>query len=157
MITTPFGRHVLRVMSGFAFLLLMFVASTTAQTNTGQVTGNVTDEKGDAVPSATVSITRVDTGEKRTTTTSTDGNYTFTNLAVGSYRVSVTRDGFKESAANNVVVNVASVTRQDFALAVGQVSEVVEITADAIQVETQSGTVGEVISGEQVRELPLNG
>jgi hypothetical protein len=104
-----------------------------------------------------VTVTRLDTGEKRTATTSSDGNYSFTNLGVGAYRVTITKPGFKETTATNVLVNVASVTRQDFALEVGQVTEVVEITAEAVQVETQSGTVGEIISGEQVRELPLNG
>ena len=159
MFTTLCGHFVrgIAAIGLFSFLLLGLVSSAIAQTNTGQLTGNVSDQKGAAIADATVSVTSLSTGEKRTSTSSSEGNYSFTNLGVGAYRISVTKSGFKETTVNNVAVNVASVTRQDFALEIGQVSEVVEITAEAVQVETQSGTVGEVISGEQVRELPLNG
>ncbi len=139
----------------FALSLISAVAAQTS--TTGQLSGNVADQSGAAVPDATVTITNTANGEKRTVTTSSDGNYSLPNLAVGTYRVSVTKSGFKETAIADVVVNVANTTRQDVALQIGQVSEVVEITADAVQVETQSGAVGEVVSGEQVRELPLNG
>ncbi len=143
-------------------MILMFMVSllgaVSAQTSTtGQITGNVTDQSGAAVPNATVTLTLVGTGQQRTVTTSDDGNYTVPNLAVGTYRVSATKSGFKETAVGSVVVSVANVTRQNIALEIGQVAEVVEITADAIQVQTETGAVGEVVSGEQVRELPLNG
>lgn len=143
-------------------MVLMFIMSllgaVSAQTvTTGQITGSVTDQSGAVVPDATVTITQVGTGAKRTVMTSADGNYSAPNLAVGTYRVTVTKEGFKETAIANVVVSVATITRQNIALEIGQLSEVVEITADAVQVETQTGAVGEVVSGEQVRELPLNG
>jgi hypothetical protein len=102
-------------------------------------------------------VTNIGTGETRTVTTSEDGNYTVPNLGVGTYRLTVTKSGFKETAVANVVVNVANITSQNVALEVGQVSEVVEITADAVQIRNATGTVGEVVTGEQVRELPLNG
>lgn len=124
---------------------------------TGQLSGSVIDQSGAVVPEATVTIRRPATGFIRTAKTSSDGNYTFANLPVGDYEMSVTKDGFKEISVKNVKVNVSDVTRQDITLQIGAVSEEVIITADAIQVQTQSGTVGEVISGEQVRELPLNG
>lgn len=129
-----------------------------AQTATsGQITGSVLDQSGAAVPDATVTVTQAETGNKRTVMTSADGNYTIPNLAIGMYRLSVSKGGFKESVVSNVVINVANVTRQNISLEIGQVSEVVQVTADVVQVQTESGTVGEVISGEQVRELPLNG
>ncbi len=145
--------------TGIVFLFMMsLLAVVSAQTVTsGQLTGNVTDQSGSVVPDATVTVTQVGTSETRTVTTSEDGNYTVPNLAVGTYRLSVTKSGFKEGAVGNVVVNVANVTRQNVALEIGQLSEVVEITADAVQVQTQTGAVGEVVTGEQVRELPLNG
>jgi len=139
-------------------LVLSLLSAVSAQTATsGQITGNVTDPSGAAVPSATVTVTNVGTGETRTVTTSEEGNYTLANLAVGTYRLTVSKSGFKETAVSNVVVNVATVTSQNIALEIGALSQTVEITADAVQVETQTGTVGEVVSGEQVRELPLNG
>jgi hypothetical protein len=140
------------------FFIMCMLNAVSAQTaTTGQISGNVTDPGGSPVPDATITITRTETGEARTVTTSEDGNYTVPNLAIGTYRITVSKTGFKETAVGSVVVNVANITRQDVALEIGQVTETVQITADAIQVETQTGTVGEVVSGEQVRELPLNG
>lgn len=144
--------------AAFLLFVMSLLSSVSAQTSTtGQVSGNVADQSGAAVPDATVTITNTGTAEKRTVTTSSDGNYSIPNLAVGTYRLSVSKNGFKETAVAEVVVNVANVTRQDIALEIGQLSETVEITADAVQVQTQTGTVGEIVSGEQVRELPLNG
>ena len=150
------------VMSGlvllFLFGLIMFPPGISAQTGTsGQLTGNITDSNGAVVPDATVTATKVDTGEKRTVTTSSDGNFAFPNLSIGTYRVTVTKQGFKETSITNVIINVANITRQDVVLEAGLGTEVVNITAENVQIETQTGAVGEVISGEQVRELPLNG
>lgn len=145
--------------TGIIFLFILSVVGlVSAQTVTsGQLTGNVTDQNGAVVPDATVTVTDTGTGAKRTVTTSSDGNYTIPNLAPGIYNVSVTKDGFKETSVGKVVISVANVTKQNVALELGQVSETVQITADEVQVQTESGTVGEVVTGEQVRELPLNG
>ncbi|MEP6900569.1 MAG: carboxypeptidase regulatory-like domain-containing protein [Actinomycetota bacterium] len=140
-----------------AFLMLFLILPVAAQKTSGQISGNIADQGGAVVPDATVTATQVGTGLQRTVTTSGDGNYTIPDLPIGVYRVSVTKNGFKETIADNVTVNTSTSTRQDFAMQVGQVGERVEITADAIQVETQTGTIGEVVTGEQVRELPLNG
>jgi hypothetical protein len=142
----------------FLFGLLMFPVGIAAQTGTsGQLTGNVTDQNGAVVPDATVTVTQIETGATRTVTTSSDGNYALASLGIGTYKVVVTKQGFKETSITNVVVNVANITRQDVVLQTGLTTEVVNITAENVQVETQTGAVGEVISGEQVRELPLNG
>ena len=138
--------------------LFLFSTVISAQTGTsGQITGTVMDQNGAVVPDATITITQIETGTKRTVVTNADGNYSLANLAIGTYRLAITKTGFKETSVSNVVVNVSSTTRQDIKLQTGAVNEVVNITADNIQIETQSGTVGEVVSGEQVRELPLNG
>jgi Carboxypeptidase regulatory-like domain/TonB-dependent Receptor Plug Domain len=142
----------------FLISLFLFPVGLLAQTGSnGQITGNVSDSNGAAVPDATVTVTQAGSGIKRTVTTNADGNYTLPNLAIGSYKVTITKTGFKETQISNVMVNVESVTRQDVAMQTGGVNEVVNVTADAVQIETQSGTVGEVVTGEQVRELPLNG
>src|SRR5215204_3399074 len=142
----------------FLFGLFLFPIGSAAQTgSSGQLTGNITDSNGAVVPDATITATQVETGAKRTITTNSDGNYAFPNLSIGMYRVVVTKQGFKETSISNVVVNVANITRQDVVLEAGLSTEVVNITAENVQVETQTGTVGEVVSGEQVRELPLNG
>jgi len=138
-------------------LLLLFSLSAPAQKTSGQINGTVLDPQGAAVPDATVTATQVGTGFVRTITTTSDGNYSLPDLPIGTYRLTVTKQGFKETVAESVVVNVSTVTRQDFSLTIGAVGEVVTIQADEIQVETETGAVGEVISGQQVRELPLNG
>jgi len=138
-------------------LLLLFSLSAPAQKTSGQINGTVLDPQGAAVPDATVTATQVGTGFVRTITTTSDGNYSLPDLPIGTYRLTVTKQGFKETVAESVVVNVSTVTRQDFSLTIGAVGEVVTIQADEIQVETETGAVGEVINGQQVRELPLNG
>ena len=147
------GLIVFSIMS----LLILQTAILAQTATTGQISGNIADQSGAVIPDATVTATQVGTEAQRSVTTSDDGNYSIPNLAVGVYRITVTKNGFKETSVGNVVVNVASVTRQNVALEIGQLSEVVEVTADAIQVQTQTGAVGEIVSGEQVRELPLNG
>lgn len=141
----------------FLFGLFLFPIGIAAQTTSGQLAGNVTDSNGAVVPDATVTVTQIETGAKRNVNTNADGNYAFPNLGIGTYRVAITKQGFKETSVANVVVNVANITRQDIVLEAGLSTEVVNITAESVQVETQTGAVGEVISGEQVRELPLNG
>lgn len=138
--------------------MMFFPFALSAQTGTsGQITGNVADQNGAVITGAMISLVQVETGAKRTSMSNEDGNYSISNLAIGTYRISVTKDGFKETSISNVVINVSNVTRQDIFMEAGAVTEVVNITADAVQIESQSGTVGEIITGEQVRELPLNG
>src|SRR5438034_6187752 len=138
-------------------LALLLAFSVPAQKSSGQISGTVLDPQGAAIPDATVTVTQPATGLLRTVTTSSDGNFSVTDLPIGVYRISVTKTGFKETVAESVTVNVASVTRQDFSLAVGSVGEVVTIQGSDIQVETETGAIGEVVNGQQVRELPLNG
>lgn len=140
-------------------VLLVVVCSSVApaQRTSGQVTGTITDPNGAAVVGATVTATQTGTNFQREATTNEDGLYNITDLPIGEYRISVKGTGFKESVSPNVTVNVASSTRQDFKLEIGAVGEVVTIQSSDIQVETQTGAIGEVVSGQQVRELPLNG
>jgi hypothetical protein len=153
----PFANNI-GLLSLLLMTMLMFPIANFAQTgSSGQITGNVTDVNGAIVPGATITVTQVETGAKRTITSNNDGNYSIANVDIGTYRLSVSKTGFKETSVSNIVVNVSNTTRQDIVLQAGAVSEVVNITADNVQIETQTGAVGEIVSGEQVRELPLNG
>lgn len=138
-------------------IMIFFAGPVSAQRTSGQLTGSITDPNGAAVVGATVTATEIATNFQRETITNDDGLFTITDLPIGQYRLSVKGTGFKESISPNVTVNVATVTRQDFRLEVGAVGEVVTIQSTDVQIETQTGTVGEIVSGEQVRELPLNG
>lgn len=138
-------------------LILLLTFSVPAQKTSGQINGTVLDPKGASIPDATVTVIQVGTGLQRTVSSSQDGNYVVTDLPIGIYRVSASKSGFKETVAENVTVNVSTVTRQDFNLEIGAVGEVVTIQTTDVQVETETGAIGEVVTGQQVRELPLNG
>ncbi|MEP6848376.1 MAG: carboxypeptidase regulatory-like domain-containing protein, partial [Acidobacteriota bacterium] len=140
-----------------ALLTLAILLPVYGQKTSGQISGTITDPNGAALPNTTITVTEIGTGATRTMTTNADGYYSVPDLAIGAYRLVVTHDGFKGATVQNVTVNVSTTTRQDIALEIGSATEQVNITADSVQVETQTGAVGEVITGQQVRELPLNG
>lgn len=137
------------------FLGLLLPAG--AQETSGSVTGQVTDVTGAAVAGAQVTLLRPSQGVSRTVTTNGEGQYTFDNVPLGTYEVDTTATGFQKSVLKNVVVNVATATRGDVHLKTGNVSETVEVSADTVQVQTDSGSIGSVVDGTQVKELPLNG
>jgi hypothetical protein len=142
---------------GFVVFLLTLVPSAFAQKTTGTITGVVTDESGAAVPGASVTITSAQTGASRTSSTNSEGSFSFPELNPGIYKISVTKQGFKKVEEKNIELHVADIASVTLKLPVGAVVETVEVQASAVQVETQTGTVGNVVSGQQVRELPLNG
>jgi hypothetical protein len=130
-----------------------------AQKFTGTMTGTVTDPSGAVVAGATVKATSQATGVTRTTTTNSDGSFTFPELNPENYTVSVTKAGFKEALQRDVALHVADSLALNIHLTVGAAGETVEVQAASSEValQTQSGEVSNVISGQQVRELPLNG
>ncbi len=138
-------------------LLMLLALPAHAQKSSGQITGEVVDPTGAALPETKVTVTQVGTNLKRDVNTNQDGIYSVPDLPVGTYRVSATHGGFKETVVDGVMVSVSTTTRQDFTLQVGEIGERVDITAEGVQIQQDTGTVGDVVTGEQVRELPLNG
>ncbi len=138
-------------------LLLLLALPANAQKSSGQITGEVVDQNGAALPNAKVAVTQIGTNLRREVNTNQDGIYSVPDLPIGAYRVSATQGGFKETVVEGVVVNVSTTTRQDFTMQVGAVGERVDIIADVVQIQQESGAVGDIVTGEQVRELPLNG
>ncbi len=136
---------------------ILFIPFSNAQKITGSVTGLVSDDTGAAVAGATVTITSEQTGASRSVTTNSDGDFTIAELNPGAYVILVTKQGFKKVETRNVEVHVSDITTANIKLPVGGVVETVEVEASAVQVETQTGAVGNIITGEQVRELPMNG
>jgi hypothetical protein len=142
------------------FTIIMLVAvpvALHAQAYYGSIVGNVTDANGAAVPGAKVTATAIGTDVKSSTTTSGLGAYTLAQLALGTYTVHISAPGFKEEVLNGVEVHVSTNTVANATLTLGKVTENVIVQVDEVQVETTSAQVGEVITGSQVRELPLNG
>ncbi len=121
------------------------------------VVGTVTDPTGASVPNATITLTNVDTGVVRTLPTNSDGQYVAPDLVIGHYNVRASITGFKGAEQKNLVLNVGDRIRVDFKLQVGSVQENVTVEANAVAVQTDSGEVSNVITGQQVTQLATNG
>ena len=132
-------------------------AGVQAQTSYGSVVGTVTDQTGANVVGAQVSLENNGTNATQTTTTGTGGTYTFINLVPGSYKVTVTQQGFQTSTVNEVDVQIGGAKRVDVAMQLGNIAESVTVTSTANDLHTDNATLSGVIEGQQVLEAPLNG
>jgi len=128
-----------------------------AQTSYGTISGTVTDASGAAVGDAEVTITNVASGEKRVQPSSSDGYYNFVNLIPGTYRVEVEKSGFKRAAHSDVIVDVEQTVRIDLTLQVGEASQTIEVTGETPLLQSETSSLGQVVEGRKVEELPLNG
>jgi len=128
-----------------------------AQKTSGTIRGVVTDPSGAVLANIPVEITNSETGLSRTVTTNTQGEYVAPEIAVGTYTVTVKAPNFKESVSKNVDLHTSSTQTLNIQLQVGSTSEQVTVAASEVQVQTDNAALGEVVTGEQVRELPLNG
>lgn len=126
--------------------------------NTGTVTGVVSDEKGGLVPGASVKLVNVGTNAERTATTSSDGVYEIANLVPGNYRLEIEAQGFSKYVQEPVVVNVLQRTTASPTLKVGGIGETVTVTGQSeALVETTKTEVGGVIDQRRLENLPVNG
>jgi Carboxypeptidase regulatory-like domain/TonB-dependent Receptor Plug Domain/TonB dependent receptor len=145
-----------------SLLVLLFalgagIPPAAAQFDTASVVGTVKDTSGATVPDAKVTLTNTQTGVSVVRATTADGNFEFVTVRPGVYLVSAEKAGFSIALMDNVQVQVAARLRVDMQMAVGQLTEKVEVTATAPLVETDTSQRSQVISGEQMRELALNG
>jgi hypothetical protein len=124
---------------------------------TAQITGTVRDQSGAVLPGVEVTATQTDTGISRRTVSNETGSYILPNLAVGPYRFEAALPGFRTFVQTGIVLQVNSNPVINPVLDVGQVTEQVEVQANAALVETRSTAVGQVIENERILELPLNG
>ncbi|HTS26268.1 MAG TPA: TonB-dependent receptor [Bryobacteraceae bacterium] len=128
-----------------------------AQFDTAEVLGTVRDHSGAVVPKVALTLRNVETGIEGKTTADENGNYTFSNVKIGTYEVTAEAKGFSKEVASKVVVNVGARQRVDFTLQVGAVSETVEVSGAAATLETDSSEHGQVVASSAIVELPLNG
>ena len=138
-------------------LFTFFLTTTALAQNSATIYGTISDAAGAVVPGAAVTVTHVDTGTTRHTTTDATGSYVVVQLTVGRFMLRAQSPGFKEYVQNDIVLQVGENRRADFALEVGNVNERVEVEAQAAQVETRRGGVSQVIDMSRVSQLPLNG
>jgi hypothetical protein len=125
--------------------------------STAQINGTVKDQTGAVLPGVEVNVTQTDTSLMRSVVTNELGGYTLANLPIGPYKLDATLPGFRTYVQNGIVLQVNGNPTINPVLEVGQVSDQVEVQADAALVETRSTGIGQVIENQRVVELPLNG
>lgn len=128
-----------------------------AQVQTGRIVGTVYDPTKAVVPNATVIVTESSTNQAVTVATNEHGNYVVTPLNPGIYRVTVASPGFTTTAINTVEVQVGQSARVDVEMKVGETSSIIEVTSTVPLLDTESGTLGHVVTNTQIVNLPLNG
>jgi outer membrane receptor protein involved in Fe transport len=128
-----------------------------AQVTTGTILGTVADSSGAVLPGAKIEIMSEGTGAIRTVTSDATGHYIVPTLPVGNYRASASMQGFQTEVRSGISLNIGAQITIDMKLQVGAVTQSVEVTGEAPLVQTQESTVSYLVSGDTLRDLPLNG
>ena len=145
----------------FTILVAMLVCAWTCTDTwaqaTAQISGAARDQSGAVLPGVEIKVTQSETGITREAVTNETGSYVLPNLPIGPYRLEAMLPGFRTYAQTGIVLEVNSNPVINVALEVGQVSEQVEVQANAALVETRSVGVGQVMENARILDLPLNG
>ncbi len=128
-----------------------------AQSPTATLVGRVFDATGALIPGAEIQVRNIDTGEVRRAITATEAEYTVPNLPPGVYEVTITKTGFKTLREEKLELQVDQTARLEVKLEVGSLSEAIEIIAQAPVINTENAARGELVAGQELVEVPLNG
>ena len=151
-------NHVRHVFAAITLTLFAALgASSVAAQSNATISGTVADTSSAAIPGATVQITNAETGAIQTRVTDAQGRYSIANLAIGTYEVQSEIQGFQKVVHQGIVLTVGREVVVDFAMPIGQVAETLTVTGQAVQVETTSATLSNLVDQTQIRDLPLNG
>ena len=149
-------RSALRLLSGAILGLLCAVSVFAQASQTGGITGVISDAGGALITGASVDVINESTGKsERTATTAGDGGYSFTLLKPGTYRLEITAPNFKKAVVSAVQVRIGESTRQDVTLEAGRIEETVNVEASASLINPSSATTGQPLGSETLRTLPL--
>lgn len=143
-----------------ALVLLALIASAVvaiAQVDTGTILGTVSDSSGAVVAGAEVTVVNAQTAAKLVAKTGSDGRFVFTPLPIGAFSVVVEAGGFKKATVENVHVNIQQQALVNISVHPGAVTENVEVTEAPELMQTQNGSIGQVIEDKTIEALPLNG
>src|SRR3989449_4678836 len=124
---------------------------------TAQISGTAKDRTGAVLPGVEITATQTETAATRTAVTNETGSYVLSNLPIGPYRLEASLPGFRTFAQTGIVLEVNASPVINPVLEVGQVTEQIEVQANAALVETRNAGVGQVVENARVLELPLNG
>src|SRR5580700_2706859 len=150
------SRGLLTVLFALIAMLLMLTAGAGAQVN-ATITGTVLDASAAAVANASISLTNTATGQLRQVTSNSSGVYRFANVGVGQYTLEASASGFQKYTKTGIVVNVDQTLEEDVALKIGSQEQSINVEADALQVQSETNELSNLISGEQVSQLATNG
>jgi Carboxypeptidase regulatory-like domain len=141
-----------------AVLTLCLATGVFAQSGaTGTIVGSVSDSSGAVVSGATVLVTNTAKNVSQQTVTNASGKYSVPSLLPGFYSVAVTANGFSKETVNGIDLAVGKEVSIDVQLKPGSVNQSVNVEASAIGLDTENAAIGQVITGKQIEDLPLNG
>lgn len=144
--------------AGCTAIILCLSINIFAQANiNGALKGRVIDQNAAGIGAATVVLVSTDSGRKLSQTTDEAGNFTFSVLQPGSYSLAAEKSGYKRLIRENVIVTVGETATANFELTVGEVSETVTIESGAEVVQSQGAEISQLVSGNRIENLPLNG
>ncbi len=151
-----------RTCRSFLFALALLVAMAVppvavGQKDSGGIAGVVRDSAGALVPNAKISVKDVDRGTEMVLTTGTQGEYVASPLKIGNYSVTAEKAGFRKTVVGPIAVNIQEHPKVDITLQVGSIHEVVTITSEGPQLQTETSELGDVVNGQTATTLPLNG
>jgi len=155
-----FQRTSLALCAGiFGVLVLIFALQrpANAQVLYGSMVGTATDPSGAVVPNAGVTATNSGTGQTRTDTTDANGRYNLANLTPGTYSLKVTAKGFRTIDRSGIIITPNTVQRADVQLEVGQATQQVNVSAEAVQLQTDKADTHVEFNSRAVTEMPLGG
>ena len=128
-----------------------------AQTNTGEISGVVRDAQGGLLPGASIVAEHIDSGARVERNTDLQGRYFLPSLRIGTYRLTVQLDGFQRIVRDRVVVQLGQLQTLDFTLAVGGLTEEIRVAAEVPLLQTANAEISDVITNQEVVQIPLNG
>ncbi len=139
-------------------LVLLLGRAVLGQTTSGSIIGTIQDPTGATVPHADVTITQTQRDFSQKTTTNAEGSFRFLQLPPGIYNLKVNAPGFKDYENTNIVLEgAANIDLRQIALQLGQASDVVRVTTEGIQLETENSQRSETLNNEQMENTPVNG
>jgi hypothetical protein len=138
-------------------LMLIAAIVLNAQNPTATIVGIVSDTSGAVIADAALDVRNVETNDLRQVTSDAKGEFAFTNLAPGTYEVTVTKEGFRSSRRTGVQLQMEQSARLEFRLEVGAVNQAIEVTASVPLLNTENAVKGEVMVSQEIVEMPLDG
>lgn len=152
-------RSIYTVVCSLAVAGVVLIAANPAQAQVdrGNIVGTVVDPSGARISDAQITITNRETGQSTHFATDSEGNYNAKLLKIGTYSISVSKQGFGTTVQESIDVAVNQSVRVDLVLSLGSATEKVEVTGAAPLLQTESSSLGTVETARRISELPLNG